>query len=102
MKKAEKLNGYIKISAGYEGQGTSLSLEIPARLYCDFAHCFDDDNEKGAKTLEDLFDLYISLTDKQKEIYQFSIYDNCEKIFDTEDLVIMLRALKRVMKERGI
>ena len=91
--------GYITIEGGFEGQGISLSIEIPVKIFDDFTHCFDAGNEKGAKTLEDLYDLYISLTPKQKEIFQLSIYENSHKINSTENLVEMLRCLKVVLRD---
>ena len=91
--------GYITIEGGFEGQGISLSFEIPVKIFDSFTHCFDDGNETGAKILEDIFDLYTSLSEKQKEIFQLSIYENSERINDVEELVIMLRCLKKVFRD---
>ena len=86
--------GYITIEGGFEGENVvRLSIDVPQHIFNDFTHCFDDGNERGAKTLEDLYDLYISLTPKQKEIFQLSIYENSHKIITTDDLVVMLRCL---------
>ena len=99
MKNTTIRKGFLRIQGGFEGQGTSLSIDVPEHIFNDFTHCFDDGNEKGAKTLEDLYDLYITLTEKQKEIFQLSIYENSHKIFETEDLVVMLKCLLRVFRD---
>ena len=41
----------------------------------------------------DLYDEYISMSVKQKEIFRMSIYDND---LNTRDIVTMIRALKQV------
>ncbi|MBE6682401.1 MAG: hypothetical protein E7600_08995 [Ruminococcaceae bacterium] len=88
--------GFMRIQGGFETQGISLSIDVPEHIYPDFVHCFDEGNEKGAKILEDLYDLYISLSDKQKEILQMSIYENADNLNTVEDIVIMIKCLKRV------
>ena len=52
--------------------------------------------KEGEQTLSDLYDEYISMSVKQKEIFQMSIYDNEENILNTRDIVTMIRALKQV------
>ena len=92
--------GYITIEGGFEGENiVRLSIDVPQHIFNDFTHCFDDGNEKGAKTLEDLYDLYTSLSKKQKEIFQLSIYENSHKINSTENLVEMLKCLKIALRD---
>ncbi len=98
MKNTTIRKGILRIQGGFEGQGASLSIDVPKHIFNDFTHCFDDRNEKGAKTLEDLYDLYITLTEKQKEMFQLSIYENSHKILNTNDLVVMHRCLKTLLR----
>ena len=86
--------GFMRIQGGFENQGISLSIEIPEHIYPDFVNCFN--STEGEKTLADLYDEYISMSEKQKEIFQESIYENTDNILDTNDLVIMIRCLKKV------
>lgn len=86
--------GFMRIQGGFENQGISLSIDVPEHVYPDFVNCFN--SKEGEKTLEDLYDEYISLSEKQKEIFQESIYFNTENLLDTKDLVSMIRALKQV------
>lgn len=88
--------GFMRIQGGFENQGISLSIDVPERVYPDFVNCFN--SKEGEKTLEDLYDEYISMSDKQKEIFQKSIYFNTDNILDTKDLVTMIRCLKNVFK----
>ena len=99
MKNTTIRKGFLRIQGGFEGQGASLSIDVPEHIFNDFTHCFDDGNIKGAKTLENLYDLYITLSPKQKEIFQLSIYENSDRINATDDLVVMLRCLKTVFHD---
>ena len=90
---------FFTIEAGYENCEKSLSLQIPNSLYCDFENCFN--SHEGEETLSELFETYHTLTVKQKEILQLSIYDKSKDIRDVKDLVIMMRALKKVFFECG-
>ena len=94
MKNKFNREGYATIKGGFEGQGASLEFEIPVRLMEDFSNCFN--SNEGEQTLSDLYDEYISMSVKQKEIFQMSIYDNEENILNTRDIVTMIRALKQV------
>ena len=94
MKNKFNREGYATIKGGFEGQGASLEFEIPVRLIEDFSNCFN--TKEGEQTLSDLYDEYISMSVKQKEIFQMSIYDNEENILNTRDIVTMIRALKTV------
>lgn len=86
----------MRIQGGFENQGISLSIEIPEHIYPDFVNCFN--TAEGEQTLADLYDEYISMSEKQKEIFQESIYFNTDNILDTKDLVTMIRCLKMCFK----
>lgn len=96
MKNKFNREGYATIKGGFEGQNASLEFEIPVRLMEDFSNCFN--TEAGEQTLSDLYDEYVSMSVKQKEIFQMSIYDNEENILNTRDIVTMIRALKQVFR----
>lgn len=49
--------------------------------------------------LEDLYDLFTSLDEKQKEIFQHSIYENADRIHDMSDVIVMLKCLKHVFND---
>ena len=86
--------GFMRIQGGFENQGISLTIDVPEHIYPDFVNLFNSD--EGLKILEDLYDEFVSMSEKQKEIFQESIYENTDNILDTNDLVIMIRCLKKV------
>ena len=96
MKNTTTRENFVTIQGAFENQGITLSIDIPERLMPSFISCFDEGNDIGAKLLEDLYDLFTSLSEKQKEIFQHSIYANADHVNHISDVIIMLRCLKRV------
>ena len=86
--------GFMRIEGGGAGQGISLSIDVPEHIYPDFVNCFNSEN--GEKTLSELYDEYISMSEKQKEIFQSSVYHNTDNLLNTQDIVDMIKALKQV------
>lgn len=86
---------FFTVKAGLEGNCTaSLCLDLPISLESDFSNYFSSD--AGVEKLNDFFFSYTSLTEKQKEIFQLSIYNSADDIISVADLFCMLKAFKRV------
>ena len=100
MKKHTKIdmNDYFEIKAGLDGCGVSLTLNIPNKLYHQFEQSFA--TEAGEKMLNDFYFTYMTLTEKQKTIFQFSIYEASDEIRSVADLCIMLKAFCTYCSER--
>lgn len=89
-----RAEGFFELKAGLEGEGLSLSLEVPVRLFDDFKNCFE--TETGIQLLNCIYSAYVSLSDEQKKAFQESVYEFADRIIDTADLLIMLTAFKKV------
>ena len=96
IKNTKTRENFVTIQGGFENKEISLSINIPERLMPSFISCFDEGNDKGAKLLEDLYDLFTSLSEKQKEIFQHSIYANSDHVNHISDVIVMLKCLKHV------
>ena len=99
MKNTKTRENFVTIQGGFENKEISLSINIPERLMPSFISCFDEGNNDGAILLEDLYDLFTSLDEKQKEIFQHSIYENADRIHDMSDVIVMLKCLKHVFND---
>ena len=55
-----------------------LSIKFPQKLYYDFERCLKSD--EGMGILCSLYDEYSKLTEKQRYIFQSSVFDFADKI----------------------
>lgn len=91
--KTQDKKDFFEIRCSFENDIIpAFSLKIPTKLFPDYEECFV--SEKGACVLNDLVVELSELSEKQKGIFQLSIYDFQSELNSVADIVSLLKRLK--------
>ena len=84
----------------FGNEGDYVSLNLPMRLCSDFENCVG--TEEGRALLCSIFKDFSALSEENKRIFQFSIYNYSNEIIDMADLRSMMNAYKTVILRETI